>query len=403
MKCKFNGNEIKPFMSFGKMPIANGFLKKKDFNKEFFYDLKVGFSEKHSLFQLDEYPSVKKMFHKNYPFYTSSSKFMIRHFNEYAKWSKKFLSSNSKIIELGSNDGTFLKNFKNTSIDAIGFEPSKNVSDIARKKGINSINRFFNTNNISDLNDFTRNTDLICGANVVCHIPDLRDLFNTVDKLLSKDGVFVFEEPYLGSVYEKNSYDQIYDEHIYLFSGIAISKIAYEFDLKLIELIPQLTHGGSMRYVICRKKSKRTKTANANKIISYEKKINLDNSKFCEKFKKNCEISKKNLKKKLVELKSKDKKICGYAATSKSTTILNYCGIGPDLIDFITDTTPEKIGKYSPGSHIPIIDHKFFMKEKPDVAVLFAWNHAKEIINKEKNYKINGGKWLTFFPKVKVW
>ena len=390
-------------MSFGKMPIANGFLNKNDFKKEFFYELKVGFSEKFSLFQLDEYPSIKKMFHKNYPFYTSSSNYMIKHFKDYAHWSKKYLNSKSKIIELGSNDGTFLKNFKNTNIEAIGFEPSKNVSDIAKKKGIKSINRFFNSENISDLKDFKTNTDLICGANVVCHIPDLINLFNTVDKLLSKDGVFVFEEPYLGSVYEKNSYDQIYDEHIYIFSGVAISKIAAEFDLKLIDLIPQSTHGGSMRYVVCRKNSKKSQSKNVNKIISYEKKINLDNSQFCKNFKKNCEISKKNLKKKLIELKNKNKKICGYAATSKSTTVLNYCSIGPEIIDFITDTTPEKIGKYSPGSHIPIIDHKLFLKEKPDVSVLFAWNHAKEIMNKEKNYKFNGGKWLTFFPRVKVW
>ena len=289
MKCKITGKKIIPFMSFGKMPIANGFLNKNDFKKEFFYELKVGFSEKFSLFQLDEYPSIKKMFHKNYPFYTSSSNYMIKHFKDYAHWSKKYLNSKSKIIELGSNDGTFLKNFKNTNIEAIGFEPSKNVSDIAKKKGIKSINRFFNSENISDLKDFKTNTDLICGANVVCHIPDLINLFNTVDKLLSKDGVFVFEEPYLGSVYEKNSYDQIYDEHIYIFSGVAISKIAAEFDLKLIDLIPQPTHGGSMRYVVCRKNSKKSQSKNVNKIISYEKILNIffEISQFFLKFLQN--------------------------------------------------------------------------------------------------------------------
>ncbi len=402
MKCKITGKKINPFMSFGKMPIANGFLKKKDFKNEYFYELKVGFSEKFSLFQLDDYPSVNKMFHKNYPFYTSSSKFMIKHFKKYALWSKKFLKSGSKIIELGSNDGTFLNNFYSSKLDAVGFEPSKNVSDFAKKRGINSINKFFNTTNIKLLKNFAGNTDLICGANVVCHVPNLRDLFTSVDKLLTKDGVFVFEEPYLGSVFEKNSYDQIYDEHIYLFSASAITKLANEFDLKIIDLIPQSTHGGSMRYVLCRKSSVRKKTKNVNKIISYEKKINLDNSQFCKIFKKNCEISKKELKEKLIELKNSNKKICGYAATSKSTTILNYCNIGPDLIDYITDTTAEKIGKFTPGSHIPIVDHKLFKERNPDIAVLFAWNHVKEILKKEKKFKIDGGKWLTFFPKIKV-
>ena len=403
MKCKFSGSKIRPFMTFGKMPIANGFLRKKDFNKEFFYEMKVGFNTKFSLFQLDDHPNPKKMFHNNYPFYTSSSKFMIEHFRKYAIWSKKFLRSNSKIIELGSNDGTFLKNFNNSSINAIGFEPSKNVSDVAIKRGVKSINQFFSINSIENLKNHKANTDLICGANVVCHIPEIKNLFYCVHKLLSKEGVFVFEEPYLGSVFKKTSYDQIYDEHIYLFSASAIQKISAEFDLKLIAAIPQQTHGGSMRYVVCRKKSKRKISKNLTKIIDSEKKINLDNAKFCEEFKLNCEISKRRLRNKLISLKNNNKKICGYAATSKSTTILNYCNINKDLIDYITDTTPEKIGKYTPGSHIPIIDYKLFMKKKPDIAVLFAWNHRKEIFKKEKKFKLGGGKWLTFFPNIKTW
>ena len=402
MKCKFSGEIIKPFMTFGRMPIANGFLKKENFNKEFFYEMKVGFNKKYALFQLDEHPEPKKMFHKNYPFYTSSSKSMVEHFKKYALWSKKFLRSNSKVIELGSNDGTFLKNFKNTNIDAIGFEPSKNVSDLAIKSGIKSINKFFSLDTVQSLKYNKTNTDLICGANVICHIPQIKNLFICINELLSKNGVFIFEEPYLGSVFKKTSYDQIYDEHIYLFSAIAIQKISKEMDLKLIDAIPQKTHGGSMRYVVCRKQSKRQPTKNLIRIIDIEKKLNLDNEKFCKQFKKNCEISKKKLKEKLISLKNMGKKICGYAATSKSTTILNYCNIKDDLIDFITDTTPEKIGKYSPGSHIPIIDHKLFFKKKPDIAVLFAWNHKDEILKKEKKFKKTGGKWLTFFPKLKL-
>ena len=402
MKCKFSGQRLKPFMSFGKMPLANGFLSKKNFTKEYFYEMKVGFNKKYSLFQLDTHPNPSSMFHKKYPFYTSSSKFMIEHFKKYAKWVGKYLKTNSKIIELGSNDGTFLKNFKNTKIDAIGFEPSKNVHDFAKKRGINSINQFFSIKTISNLVEFKNNTDVICGANVICHIPNLKDLLGAVNQLLSENGVFIFEEPYLGSVFNKTSYDQIYDEHIFLFSANSIDKIARRKNLKLIDAIPQKTHGGSMRYVLCKKNSIRKISKNVNKIINEEKKQNLDNEKFCIQFKKNCERSKQNLRNKLIELKKNNKKICGYAATSKSTTILNYCKIGKDLIDFITDTTKEKIGKFTPGTHIPIIDHKFFLKNKPDVAVLFAWNHKDEIFKKEKKFKTIGGKWLTFFPKIKL-
>lgn len=403
MRCKLTGKKINPFMSFGKMPIANGFLDKKNFSKEFFYEMRVGFSEDFSLFQLDDHPSPKSMFHNNYPFYTSSSNFMIKHFKKYANWSKKFLGPHSKLIELGSNDGTFLKNFTKTNIESVGFEPSKNVHLKAKNQGVLSINKFFNQKSISLVKSFYGNTSLICGANVICHIPDLNELFSCIIKLLNTNGIFVFEEPYLGSVFQKTSYDQIYDEHIYLFSCVSISKIAEFYDLRLIDAIPQITHGGSMRYVLARKDSKWKVSKNVNKIMSEEYSFNLDNNQFCKIFRDNCEKSKKNLRKKLIDLKNNNKKICGYAATSKSTTILNYCNIGKDLIDFITDTTPEKIGKFTPGTHIPVIDHKNFLYNKPDIAVLFAWNHKKEIFLKEKNFKKSGGKWLTFFPNIKLW
>ena len=213
-------------MSFGNMPIANGFLNKNDFEKEFFFNLEVGFSEKCSLFQLNEHPTPDQMFNVNYPFFTGSSEVMKIHFKKYSDFIKKnYIKNNSNIIEIGSNDGTFLSNFKNSNLDYLGFEPSKNVADLANQKGIKTINGFFNTKNLDLVKNFVGNTDAIFAANVICHIPDLNDLIKTIDRLLSKDGVFIFEEPYLGSMFEKISYDQIYDEHIFIFSGMAIKKV----------------------------------------------------------------------------------------------------------------------------------------------------------------------------------
>ena len=228
------------------------------------------------------------MFHKNYPFYTSSSKFMIKHFKNYSKWCQKYIKRNSKIIEIGSNDGTFLKNFKKLKENAVGFEPSKNVSDLAKKKGINSINKFFNSESVNQIKEFHNNTDLICGANVICHIPNIKDVFRSVKKLLSPNGVFIFEEPYLGSVFEKTSYDQIYDEHIFLFSVLSVDKIAKKFGLRLINLLPQETHGGSMRYVITKQKNDRNVSIIVKKYLSKEKKQNLHNLRSCINFKKKC-------------------------------------------------------------------------------------------------------------------
>ena len=375
MNCKITKSAIKPFISFGKMPIANGFLNKENFSKEFFFDLEVGFSEKCSLFQLKDHPTPEQMFNNKYPFFTGSSEAMKIHFQKYSDFIKKnYINNNSKIIEIGSNDGTFLKNFKNSNLDYVGFEPSENVAEIAKQKGVRTINSFFGLNSLDLVKNFLKQTDVIFAANVICHIPELNGLIKAVDQLLSKDGVFIFEEPYLGSMFNKTSYDQIYDEHIFMFSGTSIKKIFDLFDMELIDLIKQETHGGSMRYVISRKNT-RPINKNVENILDEEKLNNLDNLDSCLKFKKNCENSKIKLNNLLKKYISEGKRIVGYGATSKSTTILNYCEINSEIIEYICDTTKEKIGKYSPGMHIPIVAVDKFRKDNAEIAYLFTWNH----------------------------
>ena len=392
MICKLSKKKILPFMSFGKMPIANGFIEKKNFNNEFFYNMEVGFSEDFSLFQLNDHPKPEAMFNNTYPFFSGSSVYMKNHFKNYADFIKKnFLKSNSKIIEIGSNDGTLLKNFLNNENDVVGFEPSKNVATKAISEKVPTLNEFFNLKNVKKLKNYLHNTDVICASNVICHIPNLDDLIKSVDLLLSKDGTFIFEEPYLGSMFEKTSYDQIYDEHIFIFSISSIIKIFDIYDFQLVDVQPQITHGGSMRYIIKRKK-KENLSQNLIKYLEKEKVNKTDSIESSLIFKKNCEISKLNISRKLKNLKSKKKKICGYAATSKSTTILNYCDIGSETIDFICDTTSEKIGKFSPGKHIPIVDMAHFYVNQPDAVYLFAWNHKDEILKKENKFK---GEWFS--------
>ena len=363
MKCKLTDKKIKPFMSFGKMPLANSFLTKDEFRTEYFFKMEVGFSEDLSLFQLNDHPKPEKIFNEKYPFFTKSSEFMKLHFKKYADWIKsEFLQSNSKLVEIGSNDGTFLNNFKNSSIDYVGFEPSKNIAIEAKKNKINTVNNFFNPENIKILKNFKNHTDLICASNVICHIPDLKNLILAIDELLAKKGFFIFEEPYMGSMFEKTSYDQIYDEHIFMFSINSIMKIFKLYNFELIDVFQQSTHGGSMRYVISRK-NEHSVNSRVVEGLSIENKINLDNLESCLKFKKNCEKSKEKIRDKLKKFKNEGKKICGYAATSKSTTILNYCNLDKSTINFICDTTKEKIGKFSPGAHIPIVPISHFHLE----------------------------------------
>jgi len=395
MKCKVTNSKLTPFMSFGKMPSANGFLEEKDFKSEFFYEMEVGFSNKISLLQLNDHSNPKKVHDEKYPFYTSSSENMKLHFKKFSNWiQKEFLNSNSKLIEVGSNDGTLLENFNHTSIDYIGFEPSKTIADLANKKKVKTLNTFFNQENTNEIKNFTNKTDVICSANVIAHIPDLNDVIMTIDKLLSSKGVFIFEDPYLGSMFSQVSYDQIYDEHIFLFSLSSVKKIFNLYDFDLIDAIPQITHGGSMRYVIGRKNNHKI-NPRVNDILASENINKLDDISSCLKFKKDCEESKDKVIAALNKFKNDGKKISGYAATAKSTTLLNYCNLNANIIDYICDTTSEKIGKFSPGSHIPIMPISHFHNNFTNISYLFAWNHKEEIFKKEKDYIKNGGKWFS--------
>jgi len=389
-----NSKKDRELMTFGKMPIANNFISKSDFNNEFFYEMKVGFNDDYSLFKLLEHPKPEQMFNSDYPFLTGSSKYMVKHFQSFSEMIKKnYLDNqNNKVIEIGCNDGSMLSFFDNQE-NLLGFEPSSNVADIAKSKNLNIISDFFSSK-YDVCKKFLRNTKVIYAANVICHIPDLNSLIEDLDKFLLKNGVFIFEEPYLGSMVAKTSYDQIYDEHVYIFSVSSIKKLFKVFDFDLVDVIPQKTHGGSMRYVVARKGQYSIKDS----VKIYEKKEgdeNLDNFDGLLNFKKNCVISKEKTISQLTSFKKKGFKICGYAATSKSTTVLNYCNIDTKIIDCIYDTTPDKIGRYTPGTHIPIIDHSEFKNSNFDVVYLFAWNHKEEIFNKEKNFIRNGGRWFS--------
>tara|TARA_B100000287_G_scaffold346312_1_gene333886 strand:+ start:576 stop:1784 length:1209 start_codon:yes stop_codon:yes gene_type:complete len=396
MKCNITNKNVEEIMSFGKMPIANGFLHEEDKSKEYFYEMTVGLSPEIGLFQLTNFPKVEMMFHDEYPFFTNSSNYMKKHFKEYAEWIlKEFIDNNAdKIVEIGCNDGTMLQNFKDENIDSLGIDPSGNVAKIANDKGLNIINDFFSENLSNTLDKFKSKTKVICAANVICHIPDLDDLIKGIDKLLSKKGVFIFEEPYLGAMINNVSYDQIYDEHIYIFSAISVEKIFNLYDFELIDLYPQITHGGSMRYVLARK-NEYTKSLKVNKILDEELKKGFLDIDLYMKFKKNCLRSKERLNDLIDHSIKKNHRVGGYAATSKSTTILNFCSINKNKIECIYDTTPEKIGKLSPGTHIPIIDSNEFKVNPPETCLLFGWNHKKEILEKEKKFEMMGGKWIS--------
>lgn len=385
------------------MPIANGFLTKKQFANEYFYDLAVGFCNKCKMVQLVNLVKRERMFNKNYAFYSSTSKFMAEHFREYANWViENFLDKNKRpfVVELGSNDGIMLKHLARRKIKHLGVEPSSNVANVARKQGINTISEFFEESLAKKILKKYGQADVILGANVICHIPYLNSLVRGVKILLKDDGVFIFEEPYLGDIINKTSYDQIYDEHAFYFSVLSLTNVFRRHGLAIVDVYPQSVHGGSMRYVVS-KAGSRTKLHRVDRQIDLEKKNGLDKIAAFIKLAERIEDSKKSLKDLLFDLKRLGKRVVGYGATSKSTTVINFCGI-KDEIEYICDTTPAKIGKFSPGAHILIKPYEDFYGHYPDYALLFAWNHKKEILEKEGRFAKSGGKWILFVPKVHI-
>lgn len=401
--CRVSGESLKLVADFGKQPLGNGFLSEEDFEKEYFFDMKVGFCEKSKMFQLINQPDPEKMFHENYAFYSSLSEHMKIHFRSFYEFitSQSNFKKDSLIVELGCNDGILLENFSKENIPHVGVEPSKNVAEIARNKNINIVDKFFSKEVVNEIINKHGNAEFFLAANVMCHIPNILNLIENVKLLLSKTGKVIFEDPYLGDVIRKVSYDQIYDEHVFLFSAHSVQYMFNLYGMELIDLLPQKTHGGSMRYVLGNIGEHKIST-NVGKIMSEEKNLGLDSIDKIIKFKENVSKSKEKLLDLLRKIKKDGHEVIGYAATSKSTTILNYCGINNNLISSIYDTTPQKIGKYSPGMHIPILDYNEFKNSSCKHTFLFAWNHFEEIIEKEGNYTSSSGKWITHVPKVGI-
>lgn len=403
-KCLICNEETVKFLDFGNQPIANGFLSEDQFKDEYFFKMEVAFCPKSKMVQLVEQPDREKMFHDHYAFFSSTSKYMQEHFKKFADSLIKMqsLDKDSFIVEIGCNDGIMIENFMKKGVGHLGVEPSKNVAKIAKKKGINVTTKFFDKELAKDIIRNNGKADAILSANVMCHIPYMHSIFEGVKKLLKKDGVFMFEDPYVGDIIEKTSFDQIYDEHVFYFSAMSVNFLAKMHDLELIDVNPQITHGGSMRYTIAHK-GKKNISDKVEKQIQKEKDMGLDKIETYRKFSQNVSKIKNDLFTLLNDLKSQNKKIVAYGATSKSTTVANYCNISPEQIDFISDTTPTKHNKFSPGMHIPVLPYEKFRESKPDYVLLFAWNHAKEIMEKEKEYmKQNGIKWIVYIPSVQV-
>ena len=394
----------KEFLDLGRQPIANKFLKEDEYEGEFFYDLKVIFDEDTKLVSLKDFVKPELMFNEDYAYSTSMSYPMVKHFELTANMLKEEFNPKT-VLEIGSNDGPFIKNF-DTEI-SICVEPCENFAKKTTDMGYRSYISFWDTDVSHGIKEIHGEMDLVYAANCICHIQNLDECFAAVKNILSEDGVFVFEDPSLLRMLERGSYDQIYDEHAHIFSIMALDNILMNNGLKIFRVDNLLVHGGSNRIYVSHLPShtflrNRPVELTVRENLNKEKDFGIDNFQTYEIFSERVNKSKKDLVELLTKLKDEGKRVVSIGATSKSTTVFNYCGIDESLVECITDTTPDKQGLLAPGSHIPVVDRESVNLNDYDYSFLGAWNFKDVIANKEREFIESGGKFITHVPEVMV-
>tara|TARA_B110000967_G_scaffold153003_1_gene157276 strand:+ start:2425 stop:3612 length:1188 start_codon:yes stop_codon:yes gene_type:complete len=388
------------FLDLGSQPLANSYLKKDDFKKkEKKYRLKICFDKKTKLVSIKKKFSSKIMFDNKYPYRSSMSSTMINSFKKLAQDIKhKFKPK--KLLEIGSNDGSFLKNFDKNK--TIGIEPCTNIEKITKKLKFNTIGKYWDTKLAKYILKKFNKVDVIYSANTITHIKNLDDVFKAINIVLSDNGVLIIEDPSLLECLKKNAYDQFYNEHIYLFSYTSLKNLLKKHKLKIFKIETLDVHGGSNRYFIKKDICKRKIDISVEKNRKLEKKYGLDADITYFKFAKRVKKSREQLRYIFKKCKQNNKKIIGYGATAKSTTILNYCKIDNKTIDYFVDTTEAKQNKYTPGTKIFIRKYKGYIDNDVDFVFLGAWNFQKEIFLKEKKFIKDGGKFIVHTPYPKI-
>ncbi|MFC9178555.1 MULTISPECIES: class I SAM-dependent methyltransferase [Streptomyces] len=403
LDCRICGGTLHEFFDFGRQPLADAFVDPNHPAQEYFHRLAVAQCGSCTMVQLLEDVPREHMFRTDYPYLSSGSSAMQDHFRATAGHflDHELRDLDSFVVEFGSNDGIMLDTVARAGRRHLGVEPCAGVAEAAAAKGIRVRNAFFEESTAAEIVATEGRANVIYAANTFSHISYVDSVFRGVDILLDEDGIFVFEDPYMGDIVERTSFDQIYDEHFYFFTVRSVQNMAafYGFELVDVEHLP--VHGGEIRYTLARSGS-RTPSPEVARFLDREKILGLAERPTLESFATNIDLLREGLRSLLVRCRDEGRSVVGYGATAKSATLTNYCGIGPELVSFIADNTPAKQGTLSPGSHIPVRSPEAFADPYPDYALLFAWNHAEEIMRKEAEFKRRGGRWILYVPELHI-
>lgn len=408
MQCRFCKTELdNVFIDLVNSPASNSFLTKEQLNEpEVFFPLKVYACHNCFLVQVDEYKKSDAIFDSNYAYFSSYSTSWLKHASDYAdKMTERFgFNEESQVIEVASNDGYLLQYFLQKGIKVMGIEPTANTAEVAMAKGIKTVIEFFS----AELADRFRNhwdvkANLLLGNNVLAHVPDIVDFVAGMKIILSEDGVITMEFPHLMQLVDNYQFDTIYHEHFSYLSFYTVKQIFESQGLEMFDVEELPTHGGSLRiYAKHQDDSSKAVSENVKILIAKEIAKGLNGLAYYENFQQKALTVKLDLTEFLINQKRAGKKVAAYGAAAKGNTLLNYCGIKNDLIDFVVDANPHKQNKYLPGSHIPVFNEEYLKNARPDFVIILPWNLKTEITEQLSYIKEWGGKFVIPIPSLQI-
>jgi len=405
-QCRFCKSELNhTFVDLGMSPLSNAYLASSELNKaEKFYPLHAYVCDECFLVQLEEFESPDAIF-SDYAYFSSYSDSWLNHAKKYTELMIERFQFNqcSQVIEIASNDGYLLQFFQAQNIPVLGIEPAGNVAQVAIKKGIDTVVKFFGVQTAQELANHGKKADLLLGNNVLAHVPDINDFVAGMQIILKPDGVITMEFPHLLQLMNNNQFDTIYHEHFSYLSLLTVSKIFASHKLTVFDMEELPTHGGSLR--IYAKHENNYKLPISHRLLALqqeEKEAGLQQINTYLDFSDKVISTKQKLLTFLIDAKKAGKTIIGYGAAAKGNTLLNYCGIRTDFLDYTCDRSPHKQGKFLPGTHIPIYSPDKIAETKPDYVLILPWNIKDEITQQLAYIREWGGKFVVPIPEVEV-
>lgn len=406
-KCRHcNAPLTKIFVDLGAMPVSNDFIKEENRNgPENYYPLRTYICDSCRLLQLEDFRKANDLFREDYAYFSSISTSWLTHAKKYAEMmSSRFnLNSSNTVIEIASNDGYLLQFFKEKGINILGIEPCRSVAEFAiNKKSIPTRIEFFGEKLGKDLAAEGNSADLTIANNVLAHVPNINDFVSGFREILKPEGIATFEFPHLLNLIKLNQFDTIYHEHFSYISLIAAKNIFASNGLRIFDVETIPTHGGSLRLFVCRPEASWTTTDRVDNILHQEYEEGLGDDEVYFNFAKKTREVKNSLLELLISLKRRGNIIVGYGAPAKGNTLLNYCGIGPDFLEFTVDRSPQKQGLYLPGTRLPIKSPEAIKDVKPDYVLILPWNIKDEIIDEMEFIREWGGKFIVPIPQAHI-